>query len=251
MGNMASHQVLHIGGVSVSNITAKDLAEGLLKQVNEQVGKVSLFFANTNFVVKCHHMFDQDDEAGNSVIVVNDGLGMDLAARIFHGKTFRENLNGTDFIPYLFRSSPQPLRVFMIGSSSDVVRRAADHVHGVLGQHVVGVCNGYEDIHNEAALIDTINLARPDIILVAMGNPVQEAWILKHRDKIFPCLTIGVGALFDFWSDAKPRAPDFVREVRMEWFFRLCLEPRRLARRYTVDILYFLHLCRRHRHRRT
>lgn len=244
---MASHQILHIGGVPVSNTTAKDLAENLLQKINGNLKKASLFFANTNFVVKCHSMFAE--KSANSVIVVNDGIGMDLAAWILYGKTFRENLNGTDFIPYLFRNSAQPLRVFMIGSSSDVALRAAKHVRVALGQNVVGVCNGYEDIRNEEALIDTVNSARPDIILVAMGNPVQEAWILKNRDKIVPCLTIGVGALFDFWSNTKPRAPDLIRKIRMEWFFRLCLEPRRLVRRYTIDILAFLNLCRRHRHR--
>jgi beta-1,4-glucosyltransferase len=53
----------------------------------------------------------------------------------------------------------------------------------------------------------------------------------------------GVGALFDFWAGDKPRAPVIVQKMRLEWLYRLCLEPRRLARRYTVDIVKFLKHC--------
>lgn len=60
-------------------------------------------------------------------------------------------------------------------------------------------------------------------------------------------ILVGVGALFDFWAGDKPRAPVFVQKIRMEWLYRLGLEPRRLARRYTVDILRFLMYCYRYR----
>ena len=82
---------------------------------------------------------------------------------------------------------------------------------------------------------------------MAMGNPVQEEWILDNRQSLNANIVIGVGALFDFWAGDKPRAPRWVQRMRFEWFYRLCLEPRRLLRRYTVDIVRFLILCRKYR----
>src|SRR5690606_14251976 len=104
--------------------------------------KITLLFANSHFVVKCKrllHMMHDD-----KVIIVNDGVGMDIAARLLYGRAFKANLNGTDFTPYLFSESERPLKVFMYGARPDVVKKAAAFVSERLGQHMVGYCHGYE-----------------------------------------------------------------------------------------------------------
>jgi N-acetylglucosaminyldiphosphoundecaprenol N-acetyl-beta-D-mannosaminyltransferase len=73
--------------------------------------------------------------------------------------------------------------------------------------------------------------AHPDIIWVGIGCPKQEVWMREHSRKI-PGVMIGVGAAFDFHAGAVLQAPWFVQKVGMEWFFRLCCEPRRLFKRY-------------------
>ncbi len=178
----------------------------------------------------------------DKVIIVNDGVGMDIAARLLHGRAFKANLNGTDFTPYLFSESDRPLKVFMYGGRPDVVARAAAFASEQLGQHVVGYCDGYENISG-GDLIDAINHSNAEVLLVALGNPLQEEWILKNRNALNVPIVSGVGALFDFWAGDKPRAPSLVQNIRMEWFYRLCLEPRRLMRRYTIDMLVFLVAC--------
>jgi beta-1,4-glucosyltransferase len=237
---MRSISTIQVGGFSVLKTTAGELATHLLAQ--RQVGKqVALFFANTNFVVQCRDMRSQMESEG--VVIVNDGVGMDIAARLLHADRFKENLNGTDFMPFLFRRSSTPLRVFMVGGKPRVLQQAAQYVTQQLGQVVVGSCDGYDGIKANPQLVETINRAQADVVLVAMGNPVQEKWILDHRQDLHACILTGVGALFDFWAGDKPRAPVLVQKMRLEWFYRLCLEPRRLARRYTVDIVKFLKHC--------
>ena len=79
-----------------------------------------------------------------------------------------------------------------------------------------------------------------NLLLVAMGNPLQEHFI---ADKLGPqhcSVAAGVGALFDFFADEVQRAPEFVRKARLEWIFRLWLEPRRLWRRYVLGNPAFL-----------
>lgn len=230
---------LPIAGFPVTESTQYELAQCLLNTVSSK-DKVTLLFANSNFIVKCepllHQMYD------DKVIIVNDGVGMDIAARIIHGRSFKANLNGTDFTPYLFKQSKRPLKVFMFGAKPSVIAKAAAHVREHFGQMVVGYQDGYASIDRDV-LLAKINQSKPDILLVAMGNPLQEAWILDNRALLDVPIVSGVGALFDFWAGDKPRAPGFIQKIRMEWFYRLCLEPRRLFKRYTIDILVFLLAC--------
>jgi UDP-N-acetyl-D-mannosaminuronic acid transferase (WecB/TagA/CpsF family) len=72
-----------------------------------------------------------------------------------------------------------------------------------------------------------------------MGNPIQEEWILTNRDRLDVPLVLGVGALFDFTAGLVDRAPQFIRQARLEWAYRLSREPRRLLKRYTVDTARF------------
>lgn len=240
---MTTHDTLTIAGFPVRATTADMLAAELLAAL-QQGGRRTLFFANTNFIVKCRPWLDRMRDP--DVIVANDGIGLELAARLMHGQRFPDNLNGTDFTPYLFGRAPHPLRVFLIGGTPQALVGAEEHVRNRLGQQVVGICDGYAGMQ-DPALVERINAAQPDVVLVALGNPLQEQWILAHRDHLQAGLVAGVGALFDFWAGNKPRAPKLVRRLRMEWLYRLALEPRRLLRRYTVDIFVFFMLCHRYR----
>lgn len=241
---MGLPNTLLIADFPVRVTTQKELACFLLKALRDQQ-KVSLFFANTNFIVKCRALLARMGD--RSVTIVNDGVGMDLAATLVHGRRFKENLNGTDFTPFLFAQSTTPLRVYMIGGRPEILAKASEHVHRRLGQHVVGVCDGFDGLKNTPDLIEHINHARPDVVLVALGNPIQEEWILDARPSLDAGVMIGVGALFDFWAGHKPRAPKIIQKLRLEWMYRLALEPRRLMRRYTFDIVVFLAHCYRYR----
>jgi beta-1,4-glucosyltransferase len=233
-----------IAGFPVTRTNAQGLARRLLASLDGR-GKVALFFANTNFIVQCRAQLPRMRDEG--VIIVNDGVGLDIAAFLLRGRRFPANLNGTDFTPFLFNSSARPLRLFLVGGQAEVLHKAAEHARHRLGQDVVGTCDGYGGMRARPGLVAEINGCAPDIVLVALGNPIQEEWILAHRQALDAGIVMGVGALFDFWAGAKARAPKPVRALRLEWLYRLCLEPRRLARRYTVDIVRFLAHCHRYR----
>lgn len=242
---MQPKKTIPIAGFLVRKTSSHNLAQYLLSQLQIK-NKVSLFFANTNFIVQCRNQLEQMRD--DSVIVVNDGVGMDIAAFLIEKKRFEENLNGTDFTPFFFNRSAKPLRVFLLGGKPEVLQKAADYARHQLGQKIVGVGDGYEDIQKNKKIIEAINRAKPEVVLVALGNPIQEKWILDNRQAIHAGVVIGVGALFDFWAGDKARAPMLMQRLRLEWFYRLCLEPRRLSRRYTVDIVRFLLHCHKYRY---
>lgn len=232
---------LEISRFSVLSTTPDRLARRLLDAV-ESRQKTALFFANTNFVVQCRSLLDGPRSI--DTVIVNDGVGMDVAAMLLHRRRFAHNLNGTDFVPHLFASADRPLRVYLLGARPDVLARAAEHARTALGQNVVGTSDGFAGAADADALITAV---RPDVVLVAMGNPLQEKWILEHAPRLDAAVFVGVGALFDFWAGGKRRAPAAFRRLRIEWLYRLGLEPRRLVRRYTLDIAVFLRQCLRYR----
>jgi len=84
----------------------------------------------------------------------------------------------------------------------------------------------------DAAVVDKINAAKPDIVWVGLSSPKQEFWMADHVGRIDAPVMIGIGAAFDFLSGQKPQAPRIVQRSGLEWLYRLATEPRRLWRRY-------------------
>lgn len=235
----ARAELLPIAGFPVLRSTAGALSLRIFDALRRGEQAV-LFFANTNFVVQCAPLRDRIITQRN-VVIVNDGIGLDIGAWLLHRRRFLENLNGTDFIPPLLAQAKR--RVFLLGARPGVALRAAEELRGRYGVTVVGACDGFEGLADPERVVAAINAAGAEVVLVALGNPAQERWILDHRDRLDAKLLVGVGALFDFLAGDKPRAPELVRRVRLEWLYRLALEPRRLLRRYTIDIARFLALC--------
>jgi N-acetylglucosaminyldiphosphoundecaprenol N-acetyl-beta-D-mannosaminyltransferase len=92
----------------------------------------------------------------------------------------------------------------------------------------------------DAAIMDRINEAKPDIVWVGLGAPKQERWMAEHRDQLDAAILIGVGAAFDFHTGRLDRAPRWMQRAGLEWSYRLAKEPRRLWRRYVLGIPKFL-----------
>ncbi|ALR06034.1 WecB/TagA/CpsF family glycosyltransferase [Xylella fastidiosa] len=231
---------LLLGGFPVLSTTPSAFVASLYRSLTEERPQ-RVFFANTNFIVQCQSL--RGRMYSERVCILNDGIGMDLAALFIHGRRFVSNLNGTDLIPYLCQHAPRPLRFFLLGAKPGVADMAAQTLCQ-LGQLVVGTCDGYAQfIAAGEDLVESINASGADVLLVALGNSVQERWILDHDVQLHTPLVFGVGALFDFMSGNVRRAPLWVRRVRGEWLYRLLLEPRRLFKRYSWDLLRFFGVC--------
>ena len=174
-------------------------------------------------------------------VVLNDGIGVDIASRLRHGQRFPANLNGTDLVPSLLAHATRPLRIYMLGARPEVVAQAYARAQVRYPRHVwLGFSDGYFQQDDETALCDRIRAMQPDVLLVAMGNPLQEVWIERCGAATGAGVSIGVGALFDFWAGSATRAPALLRRLKLEWVYRLLQEPRRLWRRYLVGTTLFL-----------
>lgn len=225
-----------IGPLEISNETGDAVIETLLSH-RVRANTMQVAFANTHLLY-CATRERKLRDALGPFLLLNDGVGMELLSRLATGTGFRENLNGTDFVPRLLAAAPPGYRIFLVGSTRSVVEFAAKNLAQLHPSLVVcGAQDGFSGNLESSSFIDTLARARPDIILVALGNPLQEHWIVTSAARLDRGLFIGVGALFDFIAKDKPRAPAIVRMARLEWMFRLMLEPRRLWRRYTVELV--------------
>lgn len=176
-------------------------------------------------------------------LVLNDGIGLDIYARLA-GVRFKQNFNGTDLLPRLFGEAlpangiVTELRVFLYGAEKGRAEKAARNIEARFPNvRVVGTLDGFA---RGESVIEAINEACADVLLVGMGNPVQERWIEENKDLLDVGIVAGVGALIDFLSGEVVRAPSWMRSLRCEWLYRLAREPKRLFKRYVMGNPAFL-----------
>ena len=233
-------EFLRIGGFDVRDTNTAAMTRFLRRRI-QHGHKVAVGFVNHHFVTACQSL-SCGQHSGRAHILVNDGIGMQLAAMLRFGRGFGENMNGTDFVPHFLGEAHAPYRVFFIGGQSRVVQKAAEAISDMPHCQVVGYCDGFSLWQHEESVLREISGLKPDVLLVGLGNPLQERWIVEHWPRLEAKVIFGVGALFDWMTGLRRRAPRLVRLVRLEWAYRLAIEPRRLLRRYTIDVLTFLSL---------
>lgn len=174
-------------------------------------------------------------------VVFGDGTGIRWAAR-WQGKKMIANLVGTDLMPFFFvNTMERSYRYFLLGAKPDVVTRAAQHLTTSFpGLNVVGHQHGHYDPPEHDEVLAKINAARPDVLIVGMGNPIQEHWIHDNRKRLTGVkLSVGVGGLFDHWGGVLKRAPKWVRRNGFEWVQLMIQQPHKW-RRYLVGNPKFL-----------
>jgi N-acetylglucosaminyldiphosphoundecaprenol N-acetyl-beta-D-mannosaminyltransferase len=178
----------------------------------------------------------------NADAVFPDGIGIHLASRLLR-VGLKENTNGTDFFPRLCREAAKHnLKIYLLGGAEGVAEAAANSMRRIVPNvQIVGTHHGYLDEDSENKVIAEINSLKTDILMVGMGVPHQEKWIARTRARINAGVAMGVGGLFDFYSGKNARAPIWMREVGLEWVYRISQEPRRMWKRYVVGNPLFLY----------
>jgi len=187
------------------------------------------------------------DEEYRSLIKNCDCLYADGMAVVWAAKLLRtpipERVNAGDFIANFLRECANAkLRIHLIGGKKGVAEKTARCWTAMIPNLVItGYEPGYFDSpEHEARIVQNIKRVAPDILLVGMGVPHQEKWTARHIDEINCAISWNVGALFEYFGNKRPRAPIWMRNIGMEWAFRLVLEPKRLCGRYTLGNIRFI-----------
>ncbi len=240
-GQATVSRVFHLLDQEIENITMNEAIEMMRLDLREKRQSV-IFFVNPDCMNKSVEDRDYRQALKSGDHIFPDGIGLVIAGKMV-GTPLRENVNGTDMLPFLCgMAADEKQSIFLLGGKPGVAGQAASALEEKYGVRIAGVAHGYFDHAKESQpVIDAINASKASILLVAFGAPLQEKWIVQHRGQLQPSILMGVGGLFDFYSGNIKRAPRWIREIGLEWVYRMLQEPGRMWKRYVVGNPLFLY----------
>jgi N-acetylglucosaminyldiphosphoundecaprenol N-acetyl-beta-D-mannosaminyltransferase len=183
------------------------------------------------------------DAAG---LVTPDGMPLVWLSRLLGFRHVTQVCGADLMLAVCERSVTRGYRHFFYGGAPGVAEKLAARLQSRFpGLQVVGLdAPPYRPLtpSEDQAAVARMNAARPDIVWVGLSTPKQERWMAAHVGQLSAAVLVGVGAAFDFHAGLKRRAPRWMQRTGLEWLFRLLQEPRRLWRRYLLNIPWFLGL---------
>lgn len=221
-------------GLRLADCSASALAEWIVAMAAARA-KATLGYVNAaTFNLACESPEIASLLAGMDALYA-DGKSVVWASR-WLGQAVPERISAADFMDlFVARCAERGLRIALIGGAPGEARGAAERLAQKSPSAEFVLCrDGFFDASESGNVLAEIDRADPRIVLLGMGSPLQERlaaeWSRKSGPRVWWC----VGALFEYFSGLRPRAPEWMRRAGLEWAFRLALEPRRLWRRYLL-----------------
>ncbi|MCD4651365.1 MAG: WecB/TagA/CpsF family glycosyltransferase, partial [Candidatus Cloacimonetes bacterium] len=216
-GTTDFRETINLLGLDFLNPDMKEAVRIIDDAVAKQQ-QTNIYFVNPDCFNKTFDDRIYYDILKNTRVVFPDGIGVNIACKLI-GKPLRENVNGTDMMPFTCNLCVEKgYSMYLLGAApgvAEIMRQRLEKKYP--GLKIAGVQNGFFDWEKDSAdIVSWINESRTDILLVAFGAPKQEKWIDRYGEKIKCPVKIGVGGLFDFYSETKKRAPRWMRDVGLE-----------------------------------
>lgn len=175
-----------------------------------------------------------------NTLLVPDGIGIVRSSKML-GYDITERITGIDIAYELLKlGNKYHKKIYLFGSMQKVI----DMMLEVLKKDypnliIVGSSNGY--VNDKDKVFDEISKLKPDIVLVALGIPLQEKLIYKHLNKFDKGIFVGVGGSFDVISGYKKRAPKIFIKLNLEWLYRIIKEPKRIKRFFESNVKFMIY----------
>jgi N-acetylglucosaminyldiphosphoundecaprenol N-acetyl-beta-D-mannosaminyltransferase len=226
-------------GCLVDNLTMEETLETI-------AGFIASGRPHQHVVVNVDKLVKARDDAElrriiNECALINaDGMPVVWASRLL-GKPLKERVAGVDLFESLMqRSAQKGWRVFLLGAREEVVSKVKSiYEQKYPGLVVAGYRNGYWKDENEPSVVEHIKAARADILFVAISSPKKERFLGQYQSEMKIPFAMGVGGTFDVAAGKVKRAPRWMQQVGLEWFYRFLQEPKRMFRRYFIDDMAF------------
>lgn len=176
-----------------------------------------------------------------SDLLVADGYYVALSLR-FLGYGSVEQITGYDTtLNVMNLAKKNHYKIFFFGAEETVVRKVVDFAESVYGSSIIaGFRNGYFKASDAEAIVKEINTSGADILFVGISSPIRELFLNQYRNSLSVPFLMGVGGVFDILGGKTRTAPEWVRNLRLEWFYRFAQEPQRMWRRVLYSYPYFV-----------
>ena len=246
---MSPERKRRIFGLEIDNLTMDEaLAE--IERLSGVRGAAYVVTPDAQHISMLDALADFRSAYAEADLVLPDSVPLVWLSRLL-GRSLKERVAGSDILPYFAgRAAGESYRIGFLGSAPGVAAKSAE----ILERRNPGlnvVCalsppRGFqEDPAANAEVVGAVRDSKPDVLFVCLGTPKGEIWAWRNRRDAGVPVTVCVGAAFDFIAGIQRRAPRILQKIGLEWFYRLCGNPRRLWKRYTLGNLRFLYLSAR------
>lgn len=207
---------------------------------------------NVDHIVKLEKDEEFKEVYKNADLILTDGMPLIWISKM-KSTPIKEKVSGSDLFPEVCElAAKKGHKIFLLGAAEGVAAKAAKNLKKkYTGLNIVGTYSpsyGFEKKEDEIKkIIKIINEVKPDILAVGLGAPKQEKFLYKYKDKLNVPVSLAIGASIDFEAGNIERAPVFMQKCGLEWFYRLCKEPKRMFKRYIIDDMKILGLILKYR----
>ncbi len=215
-------------GVGFDNVTKAEAVERALALIDAREGRY-VVTPNPEIVMLAKENPALKEALAGADIVLPDGAGIVKGAAIL-GRPMKEKVPGIDFAcGVMARLAERGGSVYLFGAKPGVAEAAAETLRTKFpGLVISGTSDGY--FSDDGPIIEKIEDAAPDFLLVCLGAPKQELWMAKMSGKLPVGLMVGLGGSLDVFAGTVKRAPEAWQKLDLEWLYRLLKEPRRIGR---------------------
>lgn len=234
-------------GVGFDNLTMDEaVTRGM--ELMQRDGPHYVVTPNPEIVEVCRENPRARDAVNGADLVLPDGIGIIKGARIL-GTPLKERTPGIEFAAHLMgKMAESGLSLFLLGAKPGVAETAAERLgRQYPGLRIAGTHDGY--FQEDGPVVKAISDSGADCVFVCLGAPKQELWMAENGPATGARLLCGLGGSLDIFAGTVERAPKFWSDHGLEWFYRLCKEPRRIGRMMKLP-LFLVHV-RQEKRKRT
>jgi N-acetylglucosaminyldiphosphoundecaprenol N-acetyl-beta-D-mannosaminyltransferase len=232
-------------GIRLHAMTKHDIVGVVAKAVDQRV-RCIIGYHNLHSLYVYYHESKMREFYSSADYIHIDGLSLVLLGRLF-GLPFKsEHRTGyLDLMPLLAEEARRSQwRIFYLGSRPGVAEKAARTLRGRYPGLLISTSDGHFDTdrsgNNNQSVLAEIRAYGPDILMVGMGMPRQENWIMENQKDVATHAIFCCGALMDYIAGEVSAPPRWLGPLGVEWLYRLLSEPTRLWRRYLVEPWFIL-----------
>ena len=237
---------INVLGVGFDNVTMDEaVARGM--ELLHSPGTHYVVTPNPEIVEVCRENLAARQAVNGADLVLPDGVGVVKGAGML-GTPLKEKVPGIEFAAGLMeRMAAEGLSLYLLGAKPGVAEAAGERLAARYpGLKIAGTRDGY--FQEDGPVLEDIRQSGADCVFVCLGAPKQELWMAKHGKAAGARLLCGLGGSLDVFAGVVERAPKFWSDHGLEWFYRLCSNPRRAGRMMKLP-LFLVHVQKEKRRR--
>ena len=232
--------IVNLLGIDVFALRMEEVLELCEDHISKR-SNLLLGVVNVAKAVNCRKDRQLRESIDCADVVLADGRGVVWLSKLI-GQSLPERVAGIDIMYRLFELANQKqYRIYFLGAAQEVIKKVINYVaQNYPGLVVAGYRDGYFAESDEQEVAEDIRKSNSDILFVAVPSPKKERFLRKWRELMNVPVCHGVGGSFDIVAGVTKRAPLWMQNTGLEWFYRLLQEPRRMWKRYLVTNSIFM-----------